>query len=98
MLLKEKIKLAYVIYLLKAQQDPFWASVISAVDPFVCLSFIFSFLYFHYSILSYQEKMEIHILDKQNTLLHGLILYMVMWMIEVAWYFTLDCLYQLDQH
>jgi len=50
------ITLAHVIYLLKACQGPLWASVTSAVDPFVCLSFIFSFSHFHYSILSYQEK------------------------------------------
>lgn len=81
MFLQETITLARVISLLKACQDPLWVSVTSAMDAFVCLSFIFSFLCFHYSIFSYQEEMEIHILDKQNTLVHGLILYMVMWMI-----------------
>lgn len=73
--------MAHMIYLLKALQDPLLASVTSAIDPCVRLSFISGFLYFHYSILSYQEIVETLLLGSQNTLIKGLPLYMATWMI-----------------
>lgn len=73
--------MAHLIYLLKTLQDPLLASVTSAIDPSVHLSFISGFLYFHYSILSYQEILETLLLDSQNTLIKGLAIYMATWVL-----------------